>query len=155
MKTRYIRMKRLIPLLGIMLVAAGVVWVATYLDIERKIHADEALTAKLTRLYYDQTVSAMLKRIQEGDVTGAVHRLDQMLCDDILELNSQMASVDNRQRSYTQNAFVRIAHTRPRNAVITAGTSLELYPDQIEAEKILVLADAGNTPVNQTVAASR
>jgi ACT domain-containing protein len=154
MKTRYIRMNRLIPLLGIVLVAAGVVGVATYLDIEHKIHAGEALTATLNRLYHDQMASAVLRRIQDGDVAGAAQRLDLLLCNDILELNSTIASVDDRQRAYTQNVFVRMARTRPSNAVITASATREVFDAQIEAEKILALADAGNTPVNSGVAAS-
>ena len=154
MKTRYIRMNRLIPVLGIVLVAAGVVGVATDLDIKRKTHAGEALTATLSRLYHDHTVSAALKRIQEGDVAGAAQLLDLMLCDDILEINSQMASVDDQQRAYTQHMFVRIARTRPSNAVTTAGTTRELFDDQTEAEKLLALADAGDAHANKSVAAS-
>lgn len=154
MKTRCIRLNRVIPLLGIALVAAGVVAVATYLDIERTTRAGEALTETLNRLYHDQTVSTALRRIQEGDVAGAAQRLDLMLCDDILELNSQMASVDDQQRAYRQTVFARIARSRPSNALITAGTSGSVADDQIEAEKVLALADAKETLLDGSVVAS-
>ena len=153
MKTNCIKIGRLIPVLGIALVAAGVLVVATYLDIERKTRAGEALTATLDRLYHDQTASAVLKGIQEGDVAGAAQRLDLLLCDDIIELNSTIASADDLQRAYRQHMFVRIARLRPSNAVVTAGTTRELFDDQIEAEKILARARDDIKPANEAVVA--
>jgi hypothetical protein len=152
MKTYYVRINRLIPLVGVMLVVAGVVAVVTYVDIEHKIHADEALTEQFYRLYYDHTVSTVLKKMQEGDVLGAKRRLDLMLCGDILEVNANLASASDRQKAYTQHVFANIARTRPSNALIAAGTTDELSNDQVEAQKILMLASAGNAPANSGVA---
>src|SRR5512140_612515 len=105
MKTSYIRMKRLIPLVGVVLAVAGISAAATYINIERDISADQALTAQFHRLYYDHTVSTVLRKMQEGDALGAKRRLDLMLCDDILEINANLASADDRQKSYTQHMF--------------------------------------------------
>lgn len=99
----------------------------------------------------------MLKRIQAGDVAGGAQRLDLLLCDDLLQINSQlehMEPADNAQQAYTQRMFGKIAQLRPGNAVITAGSARELYADQVEAEKLLALAVARNPLGNNTVAAS-
>jgi hypothetical protein len=152
MKTPYIRVKQVIGVLGMLLVVAVAVGVATYLDIERKARAGEALTATLTRLYQDHTMSAVLRRIQEGDVSGAAQRLDMALCDDILEINSKLATVDDQQKSYTQHMFARIAATRPPNVQIAAG-GCELWEDQIAAEQILLFAGGNKVGASQGLAA--
>ena len=61
MKTRYIKMDWLIPVLGIAVVAGSLLAGTTYLNLERKIHADEAFTATLDRLYQDHQLSVALK----------------------------------------------------------------------------------------------
>jgi hypothetical protein len=154
MKTRYIQMRRLAPILGLVLVAVGGVGSATYFNLERKIKASEALSAKMDRLCQDHTISAVLKTIQEGDVAGGAQRLDLMLCDDLLQLGSQMESADPERQAYTQRLLARIARLRPNNAVIAAGTTRKLYADQIAAEKLLSVAAARDQAADNTVAAS-
>jgi hypothetical protein len=152
MKTRYIKVKRVVGVLGMLLVVAAAVGVATYLDIERKARAGEAITATLTQLYHDHTMSAVLRSIQEGDVAGAAQRLDMALCDDILEINSKSATADDRQKSYTQHMFARIAVTRPSNAQIAA-SGRELSEDEIAAEQVLILAGGNKLGASQGLAA--
>ncbi len=135
-------MNRLIPVFGITFVTAAVMAAATYVDLERKTHCAEAFGATLDRLYADQKLSAVLRTIQEGDVATATQRLDLLLCDDILAVNSQLASARSTERAYAQDVFIRIARLRPKNAEVTAGTTQELSSDQIEAEKVLAGACA-------------
>jgi hypothetical protein len=153
MKMNYSKMNRLIPLLGIALVAGGVMAAATYLDLERKICAGEAFGATIDRLCADEKLSAVLKTLKEGDVSAAVQRLDLLLCDDILAVNSRLASADNTERAYAQDMFVRIARMRPRNSEITLNAVQELSNDQIEAERILSEACAGTNPADEAVVA--
>ena len=54
MKTRYLKIDWLIPVLGIAVVAGSLVAATTYLDLERQAQAEESFTATLDRLYEDQ-----------------------------------------------------------------------------------------------------
>ena len=135
----------LIPVLGIATVAGSLVAGSTYLNLERKLHADEAFMATLDRLYQDQKLSAALKTIQEGKVDVAAQRLDVLLCGDILMTNSELASADARTRSYVEDAFRRIARVRPKSAAGTAAGSAQACAyDQTAAQRILELALAGD-----------
>ena len=148
MKTPYIRIDRLIPWLGIALVAAGFAAAATYLDLERKVHSGEAFAATLDRLYQVQKLNAALKTLRDGDAGTAAQRLDLLLCDNILTLNSELASADDRQRAYVKDAFLTIARLRPKNPDTTTGVAQELNNDQIAAEQILAQACVGITRAN-------
>jgi len=140
MKTKYPRINWLILLLGAVLVTAGFAAAATYLDLERKNHSGEAFMATLDRLYQVQRLSAALKTLHDGDAGTAVQRLDLLLCDNILTLNSELASADDRQRACAKDVFTRIARLRPKNSSTTAGGAEELSADQIEVERILAQA---------------
>ena len=139
MKADFIRISWLIPVLGLALVAAGVMVGATYLGLERQIDSGQAFAATLDRLYQDQKLSVVLKTLHDGDVALAAQRLDILLCENILAVNSEIASADSRQQAYVQDAFVRIAQLRPKNAH-TKSAAQELNNDQIEAERILTEA---------------
>jgi hypothetical protein len=149
MKTKHVRTDWLIPLLGIALVAGGVVAAATYYDLERKIHADEAFATTLDRLFQNQQLSAALKTLHDGDAGTAAQRLDLLLCDNILMLDSELACADERKAAYVKDTFRRIARVRPKNSEIAAGAAQELESDRIEAEKILMQACAGITGANE------
>jgi hypothetical protein len=142
MKTQCIRISRLIPLVGIALVAAAVLAGATYWDIERQTRAGEALTVTLDRIYHDQQICSALKAMHEGDAILAAQRLDLMLCDDILALDAQLASADQKTRNYIKFGFGWLALNRPKNAHTAAASGQELLDDQIQAEKILARASA-------------
>jgi hypothetical protein len=148
MKKKYIRIDRLIPWLGIALAAAGFAAAATYLDLDRKVHSGEAYTATLDRLYQAQTLSAALKTLHDGDPGTAAQRLDLLLCDNILNINSELSSADDRQRAYVQDAFTRIARRRPKESNATAGDAQAPGNDRTEAEKILAQACVGITRAN-------
>jgi hypothetical protein len=138
MKTRYLKMNWLIPLLGIAVVVGSVVAATTYLDLERKADAEEAFTATLDRLYQDHQLSAALKAIHEGEVKKAARLLDFLLCDGILRIDSELVSADARTRAFVEDAFRRIATVRPKTVSRSAaGSTQERSDDQAAAERIL------------------
>jgi hypothetical protein len=154
MKTRYLTIRWLIPLLGFAVAAGGFRAATTYLDLQRKTQSEEAFSATLDRLCADQRISSALKTLHDGDVSTAARRLDLLLCENILLANTELASASDQQRSYVQDAFVRIARLRPRNSETSAGASLELSDDQIKAERILEEACAAAMPATEGLAAS-
>ncbi len=138
MKTRYIKMDWLIPVLGIAVVAGSLVAGSTYLNLERKTHADEVFMVTLDRLYQAQKLSAVLKTFHDGDAAAAVKRLDLLLCANIIRTDSEMACADARTQDYVQFAFRRIALLRPRTGQATeTATAEERYNDETAAQRIL------------------
>jgi hypothetical protein len=148
------RMKRkaipwYISLVGIVVVAVGVMAAATYLGLERKIVSGQAYAAMLERLYHDQQLSVVLRTIHDGEADTAARRLDLILCDDILAVNSQLASASNAERDYAQTMFAQIARQRPGNGETFAVAITKLSNDQIEAERILRKACAESKLVKE------
>lgn len=138
MKTRYLKADWLVPLVGVAVVAGGLMAATTYFDLERQVQAHAALTQTLERLYQDQKLNAALKSIHDGDVQGAAQRLDTLLCANILRLNNELDSADARTRSYVKDAFRRIALARPRIAGSEAAVlDQESGNDRRAAETIL------------------
>lgn len=149
MKTKYLEIDWLVPLVGIAVVVGGIVAARTYFDLERKTQADEALAQTVGRLYQDQKVNAALKLIHDGDMKGAAQRLDALLCEDILRLNRELASADARTRAFMEDALRRMALARPGIAAGAAsGSGQERSEDQLAAEMILRKA-LGNTQTAQ------
>jgi hypothetical protein len=145
MKTRYLKIDWLIPVLGIAVVAGSLVAATTYLDLERKAQAEESFTATLDRLYEDQQLSTALKTLHDGAVDAGVQRLDLLLCGHILRTDSELASAGARTRTFVEDAFRRIAQVRPKSAhSAAAGSGQECSDDQSAAQRILELALAGN-----------
>jgi hypothetical protein len=140
MKMNYIKFDRLIPWLGIALVAGGVIAGATYLNFERKTRSSEASLVTLDRLIHDQQLTAALKRIHKGEVAEAAQSLDLLLCGDILLTNAELPTADPDTRSLVQNAFRTIALARPRTEGTDTGPAREHIVDQVAAERILTLA---------------
>jgi hypothetical protein len=156
MKTKYMRIDQLISLLGIALVAGGVVAAAAYYDLERKIHADEAFAATLDRLFLDKQLSVVLKLMSDGKPEAAAWHLDLLLCDNLCLVNSQLGAADERTRTAVQEAFAQIALLRPKNPPTAAGADQALCSIyQVEAEKILMQACAGTTSADETATALR
>jgi len=138
MKTRFLKTDWLIPLAGIAVVAGSVVAGSAYMELERKTAAEEAFTATLDHLYQDHQLSVALKAIYEGEEKEAAQRLDLLLCDSILRIDSELASADTRTRAFVVDAFRRIALVRPKTATGAAASSAqECTDDQIVAERIL------------------
>jgi hypothetical protein len=149
MKTTQLKMNWLIPVLGIAVVAGSLVAGTTYRDLERQTQATEASTATLDRLCEDLQIGSMLKTIQDGKVEGAAQRLDLLLCGDILRTESELESADAFTRRCAEDAFRRIAQTRPKAANEAAVGSTQRCTDSAAAQRILELALAHN-PGTQT-----
>lgn len=140
MKTRYIKMDWLMPVLGIAVVAGSIVAGSTYLDLVRRTQADEAFTTTLDRLYQDEKLSMVLKSCHDGNMAGAVQRLDWLVCANIIRTDAEQASADARTQAYVKEVFRRIALIRPRTARgPAAGPAQDCCDDQTAAERILDL----------------
>jgi hypothetical protein len=145
MKTRYLMMNWLIAVLGMAVVAAGLVAGTTYLDLERKVHADEAFIVTLDRLHVDRQLSTALKTLHDGEVDKAAQCLDLLLCEHILRTDLEQASADAQTQAYVQNVFRKIARVRPKTADGAAtGSAQERNEAQAAALRILEQALAGD-----------
>jgi hypothetical protein len=147
MRMNCIKFDRLIPWLGIALVAGGVSAAATYLNFERKSRSSEISLATLDRLIHDLQLTAALKKIHNGEVAGAAQNLDLLLCGDILLTNAELPTADPDTRALVQNAFRTIARARPRTEGTDTGPTREHIVDQLAAERILSLALAAPSEV--------
>jgi hypothetical protein len=140
MKAKWIRINWAIPVVGIALLAGGVIAAGTYLSVERKIQGCEAFSVTLDRLYAGERLSSVLKTFQEGDASAARQRVDLLLCSEVLAANSRLASATDAERVYAQHIFAQIARKRPKTLVTTTGATQEVSGDQIEATRILTEA---------------
>jgi hypothetical protein len=122
------------------LVAAVVAAAATYLDLERKNESAQAFRATLDRLNHEQQLSAVLKRIHNGEVEQAAKSLDLLLCGEILLTNAELPSVNAETQAIVQNAFRRIALARPKTEGVAGVSTQEHVNDQVAAERILACA---------------
>ena len=84
MKTSCFKMDWLIPVLGIAVVAGCLLAATNYRALERQAHTEEVFMPALDRLSHDHTLSLALKALHDGEVDQAAHRLDLLLCWDIL-----------------------------------------------------------------------
>ncbi len=138
MKTIFAKKSWVIPLLGSVLVAGALVAVKSYCNLEQRTHEAEALSATLGRLYDDQQLSMALKSMHDGDVKEAARRLDQLLCNNILLTNAERASADPRTQAFVEEAFRRIALTRPKvTSEGQAGPGQGSFESQAAVEKVL------------------
>jgi hypothetical protein len=148
MKTDYLKMNWLIPTLGIAVVAGTYLAATTYLDLARNVEAEQAFVVTVDRVYQSQQLSMALKTIQEGGVKEAAQRLDMLLCNQILRLDSELASGDARTKALVGMAFQRIAAGRPKTGSgPVAGSAREDGDARTAADKILTinLASARST----------
>ena len=145
MKTNCMKTDWFVPLMGLAVIAAAVATGKAYLDFERETRAGEALTVTLDRLYQDHQLSMALKTLHDGDAVAAARRLDWLLCEHIVRLDSELPSADARTRTYVEDAFQRIALVRPRVVPAKAADSTTDYSDdQLVAERILSRASAAH-----------
>ena len=127
---------------------------ATYLDYEPQTQSADVLIAKCLRLNQDLQLCAALRAIHEGDMHGAARRLDLKLCEDIVALNSQLASADAADRAFVENVFARISLIRPTSDHPSTGAMAKLCTDQIAAERILAQAVDGTWQTEEVVSVS-
>ena len=140
MKTNYLKMNWLIPMLGIAVVAGTYLTATTYLDVERKVEAEQAFVVTVDQVYQAQQIGSALKAIKEGEVKGAAERLDLLLCNRILRLDSELAASDARTKALIGMAFQKIAAARPKTeSEPTAGGAQQIGDARTAAEKILTV----------------
>ena len=125
MKTNYLKMNWLIPALGIAVIAGTYLVATTYLDFERHTETEQALAATVDRLYESQQISSALKAIHEGEMNGAAQRLETLLCDNVIRLDSELASSDARTRALVGMAYQRIAAVRPKTGSAPLASSAQ------------------------------
>src|ERR1035438_10540670 len=141
MKTKYLRLDWLIPLLGIAVVVGGMTGATTYVRWERDTQSAQSLANTLEHLYQDQTISLALRRIHDGEIAAAAQRLDVLLCDDVLQISADLGSADAQTRAYVGDGFRRIERVRPKTPEAAAsGAVPPTTTDQAEAQRVLALA---------------
>jgi hypothetical protein len=150
MKTSYLKINWLIPLGGAAMIAGCLMAGTTYLGLERSMQADNALSATVERLVQDQEISALLRKIHNGEVEAAAEWLDRRLCGDVLRLNDELESADPLTRTYVQDSFRRIAVLRPKPATGAAAAAAPgCNLDRAAAERVLAQA-LGTSQIAQT-----
>jgi hypothetical protein len=140
MKTECIKLNRLIPVLGIALAVVGTIAAAIYTDLERMNGSSQASMATLSRLTHEQQLSAVLKRLHDGDVEAAARSLDLLLCGDILLSNAELPSTDAETRALVQDTFRRIALARPHTELAAGPLARKPANGKDAAERILYRA---------------
>jgi hypothetical protein len=142
MKTKCIKLDRIIPWVGIALIGGGIMAAVSYLDLERSNQAAQASMATFNRLIQEQQLSGVLKKLHDGQVDEAAKALDLLLCGDILLTNAELPSVNAETRAAVQDTFRRIAVVRPRTEGPDAALGGNHLNDRVAAERILSLAQA-------------
>jgi hypothetical protein len=152
MKNNSINVKWLIPALGIGLIGGGFLGATTHSKLERLHRSGEAEYAALGRLTFDASLCQVLRMLHEGNVPPAAQRLDVLLCDDILALNSELAPLEGADRGFVSNTFRRLSLVRPTCATLLAETGQQPTDDQMRAETILAQAAKQALPEKGSVA---
>ena len=141
MKTRSPRIDWLTPFVGIAVVIGTMVAARAYLALERKADAAAAFGVTLDRLFHDQELSMALEQVRRGEVAVAAQRLDRLLCQDVIQADSDLDTADALTRATVQDALRRIALIRPKVATgEVSGSTKQPTEGQLEAERILTLA---------------
>jgi hypothetical protein len=156
MNIKCIKLRWLIAVLTIAAIGGGYPAAQSYLETQSRIRSAQTANAVLDRLAQDQKLNTILKLLQTGAVEEATQRLNYLLCVNIVDVNSQLASVDDRGRAFAQNAFSRMAQCRPKPSPEALAAFLHGQRDEeIEAKKILALAVAADYRADGTSSASR
>jgi len=96
MNTKCMKTDWLMPLVGIAVVAAGILAARTYIGTERKTQDVLAFDIMLERLSQELQLSMALMEIHRGKAEEAAQRLDLLLCRNILRTDSELAFTDGR-----------------------------------------------------------
>jgi len=132
------------PLVGIAVVAAGILAARTYIGTERKTQDVLAFDIMLERLSQDLQLSMALMEIHRGKAEEAAQRLDLLLCRNILRTDSELAFTDGRARPIVEEVFRELALIRPSIAQRgAAGSAAACDTEQMVAERILNQALTG------------
>ncbi len=146
MKSSGIRINWAIPVIGIAIIAAGVMAAASHLDYQRKVRLSEASRETLDHLFKAVQLSRTLKAIHEGDVREVARRVEAALCEEIVAVNSRLPAASEGDRTIIKSTFARLEALRPETAELFSGVSEELPTAEIEANRILAEARAQNQP---------
>jgi hypothetical protein len=107
----------------------------------------------LMRVFPPQWAWRLSRRsLREGDLNAAAQRLDGLLCDDILPLNSELPYAEGADRAFIKSAFAVISRVRPTCAALLAETRQQPNGDHVEAERILAGAAKQVLPGKGSVA---
>lgn len=140
-KTASFKMKWLVTSVALVTIAGGYLGLGEYLSTQKKLRTEVRFSVALDCLAQDQKLNTILKRMETGDVAGAVDRLNVLLSRDIVNINAQIASADDRVRSAVETAFARMGQFQPKPPQDTAGVANRARSrEEIEAKKILALA---------------
>jgi hypothetical protein len=150
-KNTTISISRPVTILGIALLAGGLIGAAIHSQLEQETHSGEAYCAALGRLRLDQGLCCVLRRLREGDVNSATQQLDRLLCSDVFALDSELASVDAADRAFIKRAFARLTLVGPSSAAPRGRAGQESYDDEAEGEETLAQAAGGFTPINNSL----
>jgi hypothetical protein len=153
MKDKNINIKWLIPSLGIALVAGGLMGAAINSKLEQEAHFGEGDRGALERLRLEDGICCGLRALHAGDVNSAAQQLDRVLCEDILLLSSELASLEVVDRAFMKNAFARFSTVRPTCAALQARTSQQPNDDEVKAERLLAEAARQVAPGTTALAA--
>ncbi len=154
MKTNGIRIHWSIPVIGIALIAVGVLAAASYLDYQRKIRLSEASRETLDHLYKAVQLSKTLKAIREGDIREVARRVEVALCEEIVAVSSRLPAASAGDRAIIHSTFARLAALRPETAELFPGVSPELPTAEIEVDRILAEARGQTQPGTERVTAT-
>ncbi len=156
MNTKCLRIKRLIALLVIVVLASGFLAVRSHLEIQDRIRATENYNLLFDKLAQDRQLNTILKRIQAGEVEEGAHQLSVLLSRNILLVNSRLAFADERTRSLARFAFCWMGQFQPKRLEKTAEAFAHgLAGEEKEAQRILALAVAAEHMAEERVSASR
>jgi hypothetical protein len=133
-------MKWLAVLVGIGVVVCAVLAATTYLDLQRKLYAEQEFKATLERLFNDEVLCVAVKKLRAGEKEDAVRRLDLLLCQHVLVTDDELASADARSRECIEDAFRRIALLRQKAGEGSADNAQLRQGEQSAAEKVLLRA---------------
>ena len=152
MSIKCLRLKWLVALLIIAAIGAGYPVAQRYLETQSRIRSAENANAMLERLAQDQKLNTILRLLKAGAVDDATRRLNHLLCENIVNVNAQLASIDDRNRAFAQQTFSRMAQCCPKPSPAAVAAFLgERHYEEIEAGKILALAvaaDHGPVPLS-------
>ena len=88
-------------------------------------------------------------------MSAGARRLDLMLCEDIISINSRLASLEEWDRAFIKNAFARLALVRPKSAQLLTHATEALRDDQVETERILLRAYVESKLAKEDIVAVR
>jgi len=115
-------MKKFASILGLWLLAVGLVVVGWWLGFRERLLSEAYAIPVVDKHLTDASKTAMLiEQIDSGRIADARHFLQLQLDGDILTVHTLLGSSDARTRDLAQKVFARIARYRAENPVSYTG----------------------------------